>query len=614
MKKVLIEMGIVALTALVWAMHLNKPENTTPTTLIKERYLTDIQALDTAVKLLHQTVEQDKPVPEIQNAFKLARLQFKKLEYLAEYYNPYTTQFINGAPIAEWEVYDAKLIDPEGFQVIENYLFPTYTKQQKAEAILEIKKLLATFNRLKSVSPDTNPTDSHVFDAMRLEIFRMVTLGITGFDSPIANTSLPEAVTTLTTLQDITSLYLENLEEKNPELATQVRQAFTESIGYLQKHPDFNSFDRLTFIADHANRLSGLLLDMQQALQIPVFQEKRLLRPDARHLFELTAFNPDYYTPSYDAALTQERIQLGERLFFETALSGNKQRNCATCHQPSRAFTDGLPKSLAMDNKHFVARNAPTLINAALQQVQFYDSRSTSLEDQASDVITNKDEMHGSLDESIHYLQSSPEYSSHFQKAFPKDATPVNQRNLKVALASYTRSLTHFNSRFDRYMRGEKHLLTSEEKNGFNLFTGKAKCGTCHFIPLFNGTVPPSFHKTESEVLGVPASVNSRKIDPDLGRYVTTHSDTHKNAFKTTTIRNIEYTAPYMHNGIYKTLEEVVDFYNKGGGAGIGIDVPNQTLSPDQLSLTEKEKKELIAFMMTLSDVPQSTNTIARSE
>lgn len=152
-------------------------------------------------------------------------------------------------------------------------------------------------------------------------------------------------------------------------------------------------------------------------------------------------------------------------------------------------------------------------------------------------------------------------------------------------------------------MLGEEKF-NLDEIAGFNLFTGKAKCATCHFIPLTNGTVPPSFMKSESEVLGVPDA--TKKLDADLGKFELTKAAIHRNSFKTPTVRNIELTAPYMHNGVFKTLEEVVNFYNEGGGNGLGFNLQNQTLPEDKLKLTALEKKQLIAFMKTLTDIKYS--------
>jgi cytochrome c peroxidase len=153
-------------------------------------------------------------------------------------------------------------------------------------------------------------------------------------------------------------------------------------------------------------------------------------------------------------------------------------------------------------------------------------------------------------------------------------------------------------------MRGSKDQLGPAEKNGFNLFMGKAKCGTCHFAPLFNGLVPPEFVETESEVLGVPKSKDTlnAQLDDDPGKFNFTQSSVHKHAFKTPTLRNIELTAPYMHNGVFSTLEEVMTFYNNGGGRGLGIGPPNQTLPVEKLKLSPREIRDIIAFMRSLTD------------
>jgi cytochrome c peroxidase len=185
---------------------------------------------------------------------------------------------------------------------------------------------------------------------------------------------------------------------------------------------------------------------------------------------------------------------------------------------------------------------------------------------------------------------------------------PITEYTIANALASYIRSLVRLNSRFDAYMRGNDKMLSANERSGFNLFMGKARCGTCHFLPLFNGLIPPFFTETESEVLGVPQTNDKRnaRLDPDEGKFTLTKSVVHKMAFKTPTLRNIALTAPYMHNGVFKTLADVVNFYNDGGGKGLGIAPPYQTLPLDKLNLSLAEKQQLIAFMKSLTDTSRT--------
>jgi len=177
----------------------------------------------------------------------------------------------------------------------------------------------------------------------------------------------------------------------------------------------------------------------------------------------------------------------------------------------------------------------------------------------------------------------------------------LNTLEVINALGSFVRSLTKLNSRFDEYMQGNNTAMNQDEINGFNLFMGKAKCATCHYMPLFNGTFPPRYMKIESEVIGVPLSRTAKAIDTGMGRYNILKVPAFKHAFKISTVRNAALTAPYMHNGVYATLEQVLDFYNKGGGEGLGFKVDNQTLPLGKLGLTAKESSDIIAFIKSLN-------------
>lgn len=572
----------------------------TPVQQVKQSFMRDIDDLDSAVSQLQQTIRTRSDDAAIQAAFRRARLAYKRTEFISAYYSPETTRALNGPNLPDVDD-DLRVNAPEGFQVLEEDLFPAVNRAKQTEIVHQAALLRSNVNRLRTISASNELTDSHVFDAMRLEVFRIVTLGITGFDSPKAFHSLPEAATSLQRLRQQLEAY--KLADQNPELARRLTNAFDESIHTLQTARSFDSFDRLVFIRQYANRLSSLLLDAQKTLSIPVFTESRLLAPNARTLTDSGVFNPAYFVNMDEQRPTPERVALGKRLFVSPMLSADANRTCATCHQPDRAFTDGEPTSLAVNRDgtnrsgHRIARNAPTLLNAAFQATQFADSRVVFLEDQAADVIQNEQEMHGSLPEAVKALRRNPTYRAEFAKSYSEGIT---EQTIKNAIASYIRSLTGLDSRLDRYFRGQTNALTAEEKYGFNLFMGKGKCATCHFFPLFNGTVPPAFQETESEVLGTPATASGKKVDPDVGKFILTQREPHRYAFKTPTVRNAAKTAPYMHNGVYRTLDEVVEFYNKGGGNGLGFNLPNQTLPFDQLNLSGPEKKALVAFMKVL--------------
>ncbi len=566
-----------------------------PTQAVKAQFMRDIDNLDSTVSQLQRAITSRQAGPVVQAAFRRARLAYKRVEFLSAYYSPETTKALNGPNLPEVDD-DLRVNAPEGFQVLEELFFPMIDVANQAEAVQHVAVLRSNVNRLRKISEGNEVTDSHVFDAMRLEVFRVVTMGITGFDSPVAFHSLPEAASALESLQQQLGRYA--LAERNATLTEQLNQAFATAIGDLRSAKSFDNFDRLTFIEQRANVLSGLLLDAQKALSIPVFSESRLLSPSARTLTDSGVFDPSYFVNFDQQRTTSDRVALGKLLFYDPILSGHPGRTCATCHQPGRAFTDGEAKSLAVGfGGRRIARNAPTLLNASLQAAQFADSRVVFLEDQASDVIQNSDEMHGSLPKAVKALGQNQQYRTLFAKSYKEGVT---EPSLKNAIASYVRSLVSLDSRVDRHLRSQPVPLTAEEKQGFNLFMGKAKCATCHFFPLFNGTVPPAYQETESEVLGTPTTAEGHQIDGDVGKYVMTKREPHRYAFKTPTVRNVAKTAPYMHNGVYRTLEEVVEFYNKGGGNGLGFNLANQTLPFDKLNLTVPEKKALVAFMKAL--------------
>ncbi|AFD08643.1 cytochrome-c peroxidase [Solitalea canadensis] len=562
---------------------------------VREQYLTDIDSLRSSIAVLEENTRIGVDEQTLQQNLRAARLRYKKIEYLVEYFSPYTADFINGAPLDEIEVYDNKVISPEGFQVIEAYLFPVYDKSRKTELIAHVHSLLMTMNRLTEQAQTTPITSQHLFDAMRLEVYRIIAMGISGFDTPESQNSVLEAAASIKGMQQTLVRYKNNATWGD------------KAIKYLQNNADFNSFDRMVFITQFANHLSEELLQLQLNEGITPFKALRAVNTSAKNLFVPEAFDANFFTADFEAHSSAEKVALGKLLFFDPVLSGNGNRACVSCHQPEKAFSDGLEKSIAFEGKTSIERNAPTLLNAGFQKAQFYDSRVANLEDQAAAVINNKAELHGSFEKTVLKLSESNEYQQRFASAFPQKKQPISDETIKNALASYIRSLKSFNSRFDQYVRGDKSKMSKQEIEGFNIFMGKGKCGTCHFAPLFNGTVPPNYEKSESEVIGVPATIKQTSIDNDLGKYGLFAYEQYKFSFKTPTIRNVELTAPYMHNGVFKTLEEVVDFYDKGGAAGIGADLPYLTLPFDKLNLSAQEKRNLVAFMKTLTDVPSSS-------
>jgi cytochrome c peroxidase len=311
------------------------------------------------------------------------------------------------------------------------------------------------------------------------------------------------------------------------------------------------------------------------------------------------------YAPTTSPQPTQDLLDLGRRLFSDGRLSGTGTRSCASCHNPATAFQDGVARAQNIRlGGPPVARNTPTLINTALQPSQFMDERSVTLEDQVLEVLRSPAEMASSADDAATTLSHDPAMRYSFANAFG-DTKPISGLRIRQALAAFVRSLVALDSRFDRAVRpgGDTTLLSDDERRGFTLFMGKARCGTCHFAPLFNGTAPPMYMSSDVEVVGTPASPSSpAQVDPDSGRSRIDHLALHVRAFKTPSLRNVALTGPYMHNGAFRSLDEVLLFYEGGGGVGAGARVPTQTLAPDSLHLSKAERRQILAFLGSLTD------------
>jgi len=571
-----------------------------PEKLIAQRLSTQVDSFALICKTLQTNPTQEN--------FLKARLAYKQFEWAAEYFDPSAARAVNGPPVREVER-SGQTFEPSGLQLIETYLFPTVDPGKRSDLDRQVAILLAACERYKLHFANVDILRGQVFDAAKLEVFRVMTLGITGFDNPLTLHSTAESAAALASLQAVLTLYPDKqTESAKGTLAagmaadpTTVAARLDSAVHYLHTHPDFNDFPRATFITHYANPLSIAISDQESEGNVHVIRYLRLLNQDAKTLFDTAAFNVNAYSPDPASFISPAKIILGQKLFTDPTLSATGTRSCQSCHQPGKAFTDGLVRNTVLGGADLLPRNTPTLINAALQPAQFYDMRVGTLEDQSRMVVQNKAEMHGSMSLSVQRLWQDTAYRRLFSTAFPrKDRGGIDTLEVMNAIGSYVRSLVALNSRFDEYMRGNHSALTTNEINGFNLFMGKARCATCHYMPLFNGAFPPRFVKVDAEVIGVPQTAGEPTLDPDPGRYAIVPDPSFLHAFKTPTIRNAARTAPYMHNGVFTTLEEVVDFYDKGGGAGLGLKVPNQTLPFDKLNLTPQEKQSLIAFIKSL--------------
>ncbi len=279
------------------------------------------------------------------------------------------------------------------------------------------------------------------------------------------------------------------------------------------------------------------------------------------------------------------KAALGKKLFSEKILSKDSSISCASCHKPQFAFADTTAFSTGIDGK-LTKRNTPSVLNMKNRPYFFWDGRAASLEEQALMPIRNPDEMNLSIEEAVHRLNTSAEYKNLFLKIFKQ---VPNAKNLGAAFAAYEKTLETVDSKFDDWSNNLKHL-TAQEERGRQLFVGdKAKCFGCHRME--------DFTTDEFRNIGL---YNEKDLN-DAGLYGITQKESDKGRFKIPGLRNIGVTAPYMHNGMFKTLEEVVDYYNDPKQF-VKDAINTDTLLQQPLGLTEKEKKDLVAFLKTLTD------------
>jgi parallel beta-helix repeat protein len=284
-----------------------------------------------------------------------------------------------------------------------------------------------------------------------------------------------------------------------------------------------------------------------------------------------------------------KQAALGRLLFYDPVLSANDQMSCATCHHPDLGFSDGRSLALGSHGQD-LRRNTPPLWDVAYQTNLFWDGRAKTLEDQMLVPLTSPNEMAADLDQMLVQLKGIPEYQQLFADSF---SDGVTVENVTTAIAAFERTLISKNSPFDRFAAGDFNALTPAQRRGFDIFrSAETRCFECHAWPTFS--------RDAFAVLGVP---DIKPDQPDLGQSEIVKGPDSERAFRVPSLRNVALSAPYMHNGVFKTLDEVIDFYADGGGAGRGLNVKVDEMIQG-FKLTPQKKSDLIAFLYALTDEP----------
>jgi cytochrome c peroxidase len=542
-----------------------------------------------------------------------ARMSLKKADFWLRYLEPVAYKKINGPLPVEWEneVFEKyeKPYKREGAGLSLAELYLEGTQPDKDSLTQLIKTSIETLNTFlaDSITGQLNKPD-HFFLCNRLYLLNLAAIYTTGFECPHTGNIIPELRTMLAAVRKIYDAY--NGSFPGSTLGKEYLALYDKMGSFVNGQPaSFAAFDHFSFIKDYVNPLFALNQSyIQQYHVVSQSFNDYSLSNECGSIFDKSLYRAQNSKGIYalvdDPKTLSEIKAVGKLLFYDPIISGNDERACASCHKPTEYFTDtSVATAPGFGQNGRLPRNTPSLINVVYNHLLMLDGKHISLHAQATDVMTNANEMSGGEENDIvKKVLSCKEYNKVFKKLLKStpEAKEITLEHITSAITYYYGSFSLFYSPFDNAMNNGM-ALEPEAIKGFNLFMSKAQCGTCHFVPQFNGVAPP-YVSSEFEVLGVPADSNYHKLSEDKGRYTLNPAPEMLDAFRTNTLRNVLHTKPYMHNGVFTNLDQVLNFYNDGGGAGKKLPVANQTLSADSLKLSNTEKKELTAFIRSLSE------------
>lgn len=612
-RKTILFIFIAIATGITFSFQNNEEQNA-----YGQLYHQKLQAFGAAENALLNCINKSdlqlaSQISNIKQTIQLTRNKLKGVDFWLRYLEPLAQKKINGPLPVEWET-----------EVFEKFEKPY--KREGAGLTLALqyledeehpdKKVLANLIQQSIDAIQTYYADSitrnikayhHFFLCNRLYLLNLATIYTSGFECPDTASIIPELYVMLNEVNTIYTTY--NQSYTNVVLTKEYLNLYQQAIQFVKQQPaSYSLFNHYAFIRNYVNPLFAL--NQQMLLQYKVISRSFVdytLNREATSIFSKNLYQGQnakgIFLRVTDEKVLAQMDDLGKLLFYDPILSANNLRSCASCHNPKQFFTDTTrATSLQFNQSNFLSRNTPTLINAEYNHLIMLDGKHISLQHQTKGVLTNPAEMASNETEMVSKVLSCNKYKEAFEKLLPY--TPLEKEITADHIASvityYYSKFSQYTAPFDAAMNKRTEADTAIQK-GFNLFMSKAQCGTCHFAPQFNGVKPP-YVSSEFEVLGVPSSLQYNALSADKGRYLVNPAEETLHAFRTGTVRNAQYTAPYMHNGVFKTLEQVIDFYDAGGGAGKGLQVPNQTLPPDSLQLSPAEKKYLIAFIQSLNE------------
>ncbi len=605
--------SFVVLTNLSFRSPSADADNTIYTKLYSSRIQAFNETEQDLIKLiLSSDINNQDGIHSIKNKIAEARLKMKAVDFWFRYLDPTAYHQVNGPIPVEWETEVFEKFEKPyrrngaGLGLAELYLDEKGIHKDSLIALINSSIKITDVYQADSITRNLN-SYHHFYLANRLYLLNLAAIYTTGFECPNAGNIIPELVSMMESSWQLYTAYdlsFPNYPVKQPYLVL-----YQQALNFVKKQPvDPVKFDHYHFVKDYVNPLFRLNQEMIREYKVFSNNFNDFTLDDAStSIFDKSLYKGQnekgIFLPVDDTAALNEIKEIGKLLFYDPILSGNNKRSCASCHKSTEYFTDtAIATSLQLNNRQSLPRNTISLVNVVYNHLLMLDGKHTSLLNQGKDVVTNSIEMGSNENDIVKNVLSCDVYEKafkHFVKLTP-NSKKISVDHIISAVVLYYSRFSNYYAPFDDAMNKQMPLAENAVK-GFNLFMSKAKCGTCHFVPQFNGVKPP-FISTEFEVLGVPADTSFSRLSADSGRVKVNPAAEMMNAFRTGTIRNAEHTKPYMHNGVFKTLEEVINFYDAGGGAGRGLKIKNQTLSQDSLKLTNIEKEQLLVFMHSLNE------------
>lgn len=557
-------------------------------------------------------IHSTEGIEKIRVQINEARNGLKGMDFWFRYLEPTVYKKINGPLPVEWETEVFEKFEKPYKRIGSGLtLAALYIEEDNCKKDSLVQLIRSSLDATATFAADsvTKNLESyhHFYLCNRLFLLNLAAIYTTGFECPDTNRVIPELCLLM---RNVATIY-QSFNRSFPAtgLSNDYLSLYTSTIAFVDRQPgNFSEFDHFLFIKNYVNPLFALNQQFIQRYHVVSrsFVDYTLNKTGGS-IFNKALYNglnpKGIFLRVDDEKILQEIDKVGKLLFYDPILSGNNKRSCVSCHKPTEYFTDtAAAASLQYNRKDFLTRNSPALINVVYNQLAMLDGHHISLQNQTKAVITNPRELNSDETALMRKLLSCPDYEKAFKKllAYTPQETEITFDHITSAITFYYSKFSKFYSPFDEAINSNRNLPAGAKK-GFNLFMSKARCATCHFVPQFNGVKPP-FVGSEFEVLGVPADTTFKQLSADKGRYEVNPAFETMNAFRTGSLRNAVYTGPYMHNGVFKTMNEVIDFYDAGGGRGKGLTVNNQTLSPDSLHLTKTEKENIIRFIQSLNE------------